>query len=32
MSAAVREENIGSPRGMRDWGVVEWFGVDDVLA
>ena len=32
MSAAVREENVGSPRGMRDWGVVEWFGVDDVLA
>ena len=32
MNAAVREENNGSPRGMRDWAVMEWFGVDDVLA
>ena len=32
MSDAVREETIGLPRGMRDWSVVEWFGVDDVLA
>lgn len=32
MKAAVREENRGSPRGMHDWAVMEWFGVDDVLA
>lgn len=32
MKSAVREENFGSPRGMHDWAVMEWFGVDDVLA
>lgn len=32
MKQACREENFGSPRGMHDWAVMEWFGVDDVLA
>ncbi len=32
MKSAVHEESFGAPRGMRAWSVMEWFGVDDVLA